>query len=118
MSKRVYLWAGAALLAAMGTSSASFAGTVSVRVIVQIGSQVQPTAIVQNSSANTARLVQFGGTQQPANGLVVQAGSTNDALVVQQGPTTNAVIGQFGTNNTAGVAQAGGLNNAVVIQGP
>jgi len=107
MTKRVYLWAGAVLLAAMGTSSASFAGqnVVSAVVVVQIGNQTQSSVVVQNDIVNSAMVFQSAGSAS-ANSLVLQAGSSNAALVVQKGSSTNSGIGQFGT-----------LNNAVVIQG-
>jgi len=119
-----HVLAVAALLAALGTATQVWAGSVqrsvtnqniSIETIVQFGNDVQPVTIEENSRINIARVIQIGGTGT-VDATIVQNGTRNYANVIQVGGTTNAAIGQSGLSNTADITQVGNSTNALLLQ--
>jgi minor curlin subunit len=124
------LLAASALLAAVSVASEASAGSrpptgllgggfananVSFQTIVEFGNYAPPVTIVENSSINFARVIQFGGTGT-VDATIVQNGTRNYVNVVQLGGTTNAAIGQFGVSNMANITQVGDSTNSLLLQ--
>lgn len=130
-SKR--LLAASALLATIGLGSEASAASgrsplgtglirggitnprLSFETILEFGNSAPPVTVVENSSINIARVIQFGGTGT-VDATIVQNGTRNYVDVIQFGGTTNAAIGQFGANNIADITQVGTSTNALLLQ--
>jgi minor curlin subunit len=117
-------WAFAALFAALSISSSASAGSswgagsgesITIVTVIEVGNNVNPVNIDENSQINIARVIEIGGTG-PVDATIVQNGIDNYASVFQVGSSTNSVIEQFGVNNTSSVTQGGNNNNAGLLQ--
>lgn len=106
--RKTLLAVSAALLIAPTTVLAQ-----DIQVVVQVGPQVQPVAINQNSNINAAGVIQIGGNP---NATVAQTGAANLAAVGQAGASTSSSIAQTGLLNGALVTQVGGLNTSTIVQ--
>ncbi|MGH1571782.1 curlin [Methylobacterium sp. P31] len=96
----------------------------SIEGFVQIGPDVQPITVTQNSSLNFVGIVQIGGTPQSTvtqSGLINaagiwQVGSSTTATVSQSGAQNLSTISQFGASNTTALSQFGAFNLSFVKQ--